>query len=293
MKHPNFSQYSETHPLKKVLIGRYEGYAEDEDYIEIVNEDQKKGLPKVDSLRQEFETFRKNLENRGIEVLVPEPVGPFVYDQLTPRDIGVTIGERFVVCNMVKSSRRYEVAGIFKFINEMKGKSPAIAIPPQAEMRLEGGDIVIDEDKIFVGISQRSNEKGFEYLDQEFGGEFELIPVHCTSLGEGENVLHLDCTFNRIGAEHALIYPAGFKLIPEEIRKYRWIETSAEEQALLGTNVLSLDRQTIISRKHPKLSNLNERIRNDGFEVIELPFDGAPATGGSFRCCSLPLVRGF
>ncbi|MDX1629434.1 MAG: arginine deiminase family protein [Fulvivirga sp.] len=70
-----------------------------------------------------------------------------------------------------------------------------------------------------------------------------------------------------------------------------WIEVTREEQSLLGTNVLSLDEYTIISRKHEKLKKLNNKIREHGIEVIELPFDGATATGGSFRCCSMPLVR--
>lgn len=286
-----FSQFSETDRLKKVIIGRYEGYAEAEEYVEIVNEEQKKGLPSVEQLKAEFEVFKSTLEERGIEVLVPERVGKFVYDQLTPRDIGVTIGNRFLICNMVKRSRRYEVAGIFRYLEGMQGREPSVLIPPDRDILVEGGDIIVDKGNLFVGISQRTTERGFDYLDEVFGGDFKLIPVRCTSLEERQNVLHLDCTFNCIGEEHALIYPGGFKVIPEEMRSYRWIEVSAEEQGLLGTNVLSLDRKTIISRDHPRLKNLNERIRNEGFEVIEIPFNGAPSTGGSFRCCTLPLVR--
>lgn len=286
-----FSQFSETDTLKKVIIGRHQGYAEDEAYIEIVNEEQKKGLPQQGQLKEEFENFRNTLEERGVEVLIPERVGPFVYDQLTPRDIGVTIGDRFLICNMVKASRRYEVAGVFRYINQMQGKEPAIALPPDQDILVEGGDILVDKGNIFVGLSQRTTERGFEYLDDQFGADFNLIPVRCRSLEEGQNVLHLDCTFNCIGEDHALIYAEGFQVIPEEMRQYRWIEVSAEEQGLLGTNVLSLDKKTIISRDHPKLKNLNNRIREEGFEVIEIPFDGAPATGGSFRCCTLPLVR--
>ena len=291
MKLTTFSQFSETDPLKKVIIGRWKGYAEAEKYIEIVNEEQKKGLPSEELLKAEFENFRQTLEGRGVEVLIPDKVGHFVYDQLTPRDIGVTIGDRFLICNMVMPSRKYEVAGVFKYINEMSGSSPTILVPPGQDTLVEGGDILVDKGSIFVGLSQRTTERGFEYLDEQFGADFKLIPVRCASLEEGENILHLDCTFNCIGEDHALIYPDGFKAIPEEMRSYRWIEVSAEEQSLLGTNVLSLDKKTVISRDHPGLKKLNERIRQEGFEVIEIPFNGAPSTGGSFRCCSLPLVR--
>lgn len=173
----------------------------------------------------------------------------------------------------------------------MTGKEPAVVIPPENDMLIEGGDVVLDQDRIFVGVSQRTNQKGFDFLQKTFENDFELIKLECQSLDEGENVLHLDCTFNRIGRNKALIYPPGFKKIPEEIMQYDLIEVNDEEQSLLGTNVLSLSEKTIISRKHPRLKNLNERIKNEGIDVIELPFDGACATGGSFRCCTLPLIR--
>lgn len=288
----NFRQYAETAPLEKVIIGRYEGYRAVEEYTELVNESQKRGLPSEGQLRAEFEGFRKALEQEGVEVLIPEYVGKFVYDQLTPRDLGVTIGRQFVLCNMVRASRRYEAAGIFKYLLQMQGPEPTVLLPPSNDILLEGGDIIVDKGYIFVGISQRTNQAGYEYLKQQFESSFEVVPVYCRSLNEGQDVLHLDCTFNPLGHKHALIFPGGFRELPQPIRdQYDWIEVSAEEQAALGTNVLSIDPKTVISRRHSSCLHINAAIREAGLRVIELPFDGAPATGGSFRCCSLPLHR--
>ncbi|ELR73101.1 hypothetical protein C900_05736 [Fulvivirga imtechensis AK7] len=287
-----FHQYNETDPLKKVIIGRYQGYRAEEAYVEIVNEEQKKGLPDVQELGPEFESFKHHLEARGVEVLVPQYVGKFVYDQLTPRDIGITIGNKFVMSNMVNQSRRYEAAGIFPMINNMKGEEPAILLPPGNDILLEGGDILVDKGNIFVGISQRTNEAGFDFLEEVFGDRFNLVPVYCRSLDEGKNVLHLDCTFNPVGRQHALIYPDGFREVPGIIKdEYQWIEINAEEQAELATNVISINQDTVISRDHKKCQRVNDEMKKVGIEVIELPFDAAPATGGSFRCCTLPLVR--
>jgi len=288
----NFRQFSETDPLKTVIIGRYEGYRAVEEYTELVNESQKRGLPTEAGLRTEYEGFRKALEKEGVNVLIPEYVGKFVYDQLTPRDLGVTIGQHFVLCNMVRASRRYESAGIFKYLLQMRGPEPNILIPPDNDILLEGGDIIVDKGCIFVGISQRTNEAGYQYLKEQFGQSFDVIPVHCRSLMEGQDVLHLDCTFNPVGKNHALIFSEGFREVPDVIKdKYEWIEVSPEEQAELGTNVLSINEETLISRNHARCLRINVALREAGLNVIELPFDGAPATGGSFRCCSLPLVR--
>lgn len=288
----HFQQFNETDRLKKVIIGRCEGYALEDAYVEVVNEDQKNGLPKIEQLIPEFNSLKNTLEARNVEVLIPKYVGKFVYDQLTPRDIGITIGNKFVISNMVKPSRRYEVAGILPFITKMEGPVPTILIPSEHHITLEGGDIVVDKGNIYVGISQRTNLAGFQYLEAQFGEAFNLIPINCTSLDEGQNVLHLDCTFNPVGEDHALIFPEGFKQVPDIIReKYEWITVTAEEQAELATNVISIDKNTVISRKHEKCERVNAKLRNAGIEVIELQFDGAPASGGSFRCCTLPLVR--
>lgn len=288
----SFSQYNETDRLKQVIIGRYEGYRQYEDYVEIVNEEQKKGLPQVEQLETEFNNFQKTMEEYGVQVIVPEYVGKFVYDQLTPRDIGFVVGDKFVLCHMKKASRRYEAAGIFKILNEVSGAGMDILIPENYNTLLEGGDVMVDKGNLFIGLSQRSNELGYRFLKHHFGKQFNVIPLQCSSLDEGENVLHLDCTFNPVGENLALIYPPGFEHIPDEISKnYEWIEVRDYEQALLATNVLSLDRNTVISRNHPQCKRVNDEMRNRGLRVIEIDFDGAPATGGSFRCCTLPLHR--
>lgn len=287
-----FHQFSETAPLRRVIIGRYRGYRAHPAYQEIVNEEQKKGLPTEEELAPEFQAFRQALEAEGVEVLEPRYVGKFVYDQLTPRDIGMVIEKRFLMCNMRYASRRYEVVGVFPYILAESHDEPNILIPDHPEALLEGGDILMDKGALFVGLSQRTNEAGLKYLQHSFGGALEVIPVHCKALEEGENVLHLDCTFNPVGHQHCLIYPDGFRKIPSFIKeRYEWIEVTREEQAALATNVLSVNPGTVISRDHAVCQRVNDAMRQIGLRVIELPFNGAPATGGSFRCCSLPLER--
>lgn len=289
----NFAQFGETQRLRKLIIGRCEGYRATAAYEEIVNEEQRKGLPTEETLKPEFAAFRAALEAEGVEVLLPDFVGKFVYDQLTPRDLGMAIGERFLICNMAKASRRYEAAGLFRHIGGPAAEEPNIIIPDEPRALMEGGDLILDKGVLLVGLSQRTNAAGLAFLERTFGQDFEVLPVHCRSLAEGENVLHLDCTFNPVGERHCLIYPPGFSEVPDFIRdNYEWIAVSKAEQAALATNVLSIDEQTLISRAHPACRRVNEELRQAGLRVIELPFDGAPRTGGAFRCCSLPLVRG-
>lgn len=286
-----FSQFNETDPLQSVIIGRWKGYRKVEAYVERVNVEQQKGLPTTQELQPEFEQFQQVLEKNGVEVLIPEYVGKFVYDQLTPRDTAVVIGNKLVLCNMVKNSRKYECAGIFPLIAGYAGREPDVLIPP-ADCLLEGGDIIVDKGRILVGISQRTNLPGFQWLQQTFGNDFEVVAVHTRQLEEGENVLHLDCAFNPVGHNLALIYEEGFKAIPDSlIDDYEWIKVNQEEQQALATNVLSISNQIVIARDHPHCKRITHLLQKQGIKVEEVKFDGAPSTGGSFRCCSMPLVR--
>lgn len=286
-----FSQRNETDTLKTVIIGRWKGFHKVEAYTEILNENQKSGFPEVSRLKTEFEAFKKVLEENNVEVVIPEYVGKFVCDQLTPRDIAVVINDKLIICNMAKRSRKYEVAGILPFLNDFTGDEPDIIIPP-VECLLEGGDIMVDKGRILVGLSQRTNLAGYEWLLKTFTDQMKVIPLYLTDLKKNENVLHLDCTFNPVGENCALIYEEGFKPIPDFMEKeYDLIRVNKEEQQALATNVISISKNKVINRDHPLCKRATKEMRNRGIEVEEIKFDGAPSTGGSFRCCTLPLIR--
>jgi N-dimethylarginine dimethylaminohydrolase len=159
---------------------------------------------------------------------------------------------------------------------------------------MEGGDILVDGERLFVGLSGRTNRAGVEWIKRTFGDAFEVIEVPLKSPGEGEDVLHLDCAFNILDGNHAVIYPQGFKSIPGAmLRGYELTDVNREEQQALVTNFLPLSPDKILTCDHPQCKRLSRLLMNRGKQVIEIPFDAAPATGGSLRCCTLPLVRGW
>ncbi len=84
----------------------------------------------------------------------------------------------------------------------------------------------------------------------------------------------------------------GIKPIPDFFEKeYDLIRINKKEQQALATNVFSISNDLVIARDHPESKRAVSEMRKRGIEVIEIPFDGAPATGGSLRCCTLPLIR--
>ena len=106
-----------------------------------------------------------------------------------------------------------------------------------------------------------------------------------------DKYLHLDCIFNVVSPEVALIYPNALtkKDIDFFASRYELIEVSQEEQFQLGTNVLSIGNKWVFSL--PVNGNVNKQLRNRGFEVIEVDITEIIKSGGSFRCCTLPILR--
>lgn len=280
---------SESATLKTVILG----YAENFHQIPpaIINETQKRtyfsdNAPTRETLVAELDGFRQTLEANGVTVLRPSPLSD-VPDQLMPRDIGVVIGSTLVVSRMAKPSRRDEWRGITWLIDQID-PAQVLFVPDPAV--LEGGDIIVEGDVIYVGIGQRTNEAGFRFVAKSFP-HHKVVPVYLKSVAQGEDVLHLDCAFVPLGNRHALIYPDGLQDMPEIIReRYTLIPVTREEQMALATNVLSIAPSTVISR--PDMGRVNAALRAVGLQVIEVKYDDPPKTGGSFRCTTLPLCRG-
>jgi N-dimethylarginine dimethylaminohydrolase len=102
---------------------------------------------------------------------------------------------------------------------------------------------------------------------------------------------HLDCVFNIISPELALIFPGALNQENIELlsSRYELIEVSEEEQFTLGTNVLGIGKKKILSV--PVNKKVNQQLRERGFEVIEVDITEIIKSGGSFRCCTLPIIR--
>ncbi|MCB0154089.1 MAG: hypothetical protein KDF65_04765 [Anaerolineae bacterium] len=279
--------------LEHVIIGQPRGYLRDPSQFELVNEAQKAALaagtyPTETSLIPEFEAFAQALKARGVQVHWPEITVDSVQDQTCPRDIGFVVGDIFVICTMRPWSRKAEIEGVRHLMANWQGQ----IIQAPADVFLEGGDVIIAGRQIFVGIGQRSDEQGVAFMQATFGNRYEIIPVPCQTLSAGEDVLHLDCTFNPLGLGHALIYPPGIREMPTQIEQgYELIEVNRVEAQALATNVFSVAPDTLIARQGALFQRLHQKLRGWGYTVIEVQFDGVPQTGGSFRCCTLPLRR--
>lgn len=289
-----FAINDEFSPLRHVVVGRGQGYHRDAARVEVVNETHRQrlaehGHPTESQVMAELDGFGAALARAGVTVHVPDLAPESVQDQTCPRDIGFVIGDTFVTAGMRNQSRAEEITGIADLLAGCDG--PRVAVP--TGVCLEGGDVIIDGQDIFVGTGQRSDGAGVAFLKETLGHSHGIHPMPARPLSEGENVLHLDCAFQPLGLGHALVYPDGLAEIPAVLRdRYDWIEVTRKEADALATNVLSVAPDHLIARDHPSCARVNGLLRRAGYRVDEVTFDAVPSTGGSFRCATLPLRRG-
>jgi len=271
--------FTEYNVLKKVILCQPQ-YMNIRD---VINETQKhfknEGIH-IEKALEQHDKFVSALREQGIEVILL-PYHKKYPEQVFTRDIGFTLGETIFVADMASAVRNGEENVLKQWLEDEE-----ISYYNIIGHQIEGGDVIIDRDTIYIGLSDRTNAEAIEHLQNLLKKQFDIIPIDFKS-----KYLHLDCVFNIVSPELAIIYPDALK--PEHIelfkKRYEVIEVSQEEQFTLGTNLLSIGYNKIISLLVNK--KVNAELRKRGFEIIEVDITEIIKSGGSFRCCTLPIHR--
>ncbi len=223
-------------------------------------------------------------------------------NQIFARDIAFVIDDKIIKANILPD-RDKEIEAIRYLWNLIEDKD-RIILPE--ECHVEGGDVMPWNDYIFVGtytgedyanyITARTNIQAVEALHELFPHKivksFELRKSNTVAK---ENALHLDCCFQPIGTDKAIIHKNGF-MIEEE---YNWLvnlfgkenlfEITKEEMYNMNSNIFSISQKVIISEQ--KFTRLNTWLRSQGFTVEEVPYAEIAKQEGLLRCSTMPLIR--
>lgn len=248
---------------------------------EVINETQKHYLNEnIDTnlAGRQHQHLLETLQQHEIQthLLAAHPELP---EQVFTRDIGFTIGDTLFAAQMKRKIRQGESKS-FQLWLEQHGIQ---AVDMNDE--IEGGDVIVDGNAVWVGLSNRTTKQAIEELRSHLPNydikELKFDPAY----------LHLDCVFQPISHKKALCYPPAFTADTLELiqNQFELIEVDKEEQFTLATNVLSIGEKKIISLTLNKKTN--EQLRQHGFNVIPIDISEIIKSGGSFRCVTLPLKR--
>ncbi len=239
------------------------------------------GVPTKEEILEEQKNFWDELKKHEINLLVAEQVDG-AKGQMFTRDLAFVIGDKFFISNMKKENRKLAINGWNKIIDQVES-TKIIKVP--SNIYLEGGDIIVDNKTIYVGISERTTMEGVRFLNNVLGEDYSIVPLKLKP-----KFLHLDVVFTIINPNLALIYKDGLeKESYELLDKFNKIEVTEQEQFELATNVFVIDSNTIIMNSNHK--RIESELRKFNLNIIPINLTQTAKDGGAFRCTTCPIER--
>jgi len=256
--------------------------------------------PKEEDMNIEMEAVAAILQKYNVEVFRPNIIEN--YNQIFSRDIAFVIDDKLVKANILPD-RDQEIAAINHVISNIDAKN-IIKLPE--ECHVEGGDVMPWNDYIFVGtysgedysdyITARTNVDAVIALQELFPEKtVKSFELRKNNTDPKENALHLDCCFQPIGKDKAILHKNGF-LVEKE---YEWLlnffgkenvfEIDKDEMFNMNSNIFSISEDVLISEKN--FTRLNTWLRENGFTVEEVAYAEIAKQEGLLRCSTMPLIR--
>lgn len=248
----------------------------------------------------EMDAFAAVLQKYGVQVYRPEIIRDC--NQIFTRDIGFVIDDVFIKANILPD-RQAEFQAIEYIVKQM---NPDKVITPPKEVHIEGGDVMPWNEYIFIGtykgddykeqVTARTNMAGVAFIQKLFPHkkvkEFDLVKSKTEAR---DNALHLDCCFQPVGKDKAIIYKGGFRseadyqYLVDIFGAENLFHIEREEMYEMNSNVFSISPEVVVSEKH--FTRLNAWLRAQGFTVEEIPYSEISKQEGLLRCSTLPLLR--
>lgn len=146
--------------------------------------------------RQQHFAYVTKLRELGLSVteLAPDPAFP---DSCFVQDVAFVCDGQLIVTRPGAEGRRGETDAMMDALR-------SISLPMQyilAPATLDGGDVMLTEDKVYVGLSARTNEQAVEQLQGMLKRKVIGVPLpaglhllsSCSYLGDGKALITAEC----------------------------------------------------------------------------------------------------
>lgn len=295
----------ETSQLEAVILGTPESFGDTPKVQDAYDPKSKQHIiegtfPHQQDVIEEMSEFCNVLNSYGVDVIRPANIVGL--NQIFARDIGFVIEDKFVI-PQVLNNRSKEIEGIKSILNQIPSQNTLIV--PEG-VRIEGGDVMPWKGKLFVGYSKkedfdkftvsRTNEAGIDFLKNHFQ-DWEVIALELqkSDIDPKKNALHLDCCFQPIGHDKAILHKEGFKNISdfEYLLNFFGQENSflidSQEMYEMNSNIFSISPEIVVSDNN--FLRLNKWLIKKGFKVEAINYHEIAKMEGLLRCSTLPLRR--
>lgn len=208
----------------------------------------------------QHEEYERLLAAHGCEIVHAAPA-PETPDSVFVEDTAVVLNDVAIITRPGAASRRGETDGIAEVLQRYR---PLFRVTEPAT--LDGGDVLVINQRLHIGLSQRSNKEAVEQLN--------AIPIRFT------DCLHLKSAVTQIGDRTLLINPRWVD--PRQFPAMDCIAIDPDEP--MAANALRLGDALLYSASYPKTRRL---LESRGFRVEVLDVSELEKAEAGVTCCSV------
>jgi dimethylargininase len=208
----------------------------------------------------QHDVYERLLEARGCTIVhvadVPEmPDGVFV------EDAAIVMDDIAIITRPGMASRRGETESVAEVLGRYR---PLRRIAAPAT--LDGGDVLVLDQKMYAGLSQRTNMAAVQQLD--------AIPVRF------QNCLHLKSAVTVIGEKTLLLNPNWID--PKQFRGFQVLHVHPSEP--FAANALRIGDTILYSASYPRT---RRALEMRGFHIEQVDVSELEKAEAGVTCCSL------
>ena len=302
----NLSIKNETSTLKAVVLGQPGSIgktpAPEETYDAKSYESvMTNTYPHEEEICREMAAFEKVLLKYNVQVFRPWTIEDC--NQVFARDVGFVIDDKIINSNIIPN--RNDEKEAYEVVYDHIAYNKIYNLPEKAHV--EGGDVVLYNDLVFVGIytasdypnlkSARTNAYALNFMKELFP-EKTFIPLELKKNDRDPRagILHLDCTFMPVNGNKAIVYKDGFihprdyHTLLDVFGEENIFPITREEMYRMNSNIFSISPTVVVSERN--FTRLNTHLEQQwGLTVERVPYYEISKMGGLLRCSTLPLVR--
>jgi len=229
------------------------------------------GNPDFDTFAIHHQRYVEALRNAHCEVTVLEALDTYP-DSVFIEDAALCLAGTAIALRPGAKSRFGEAAALMPDLQ--KHFRRVVSLP--GDGFVDGGDVLVTDTEVFIGLSERTNRVGFENLSKlvsELG--YSVKEIHTPP-----GVLHFKSDCGLIDSKTIFVTPA--LNATGCFSDYNVIETPANESA--AANLIRVNDTVFISEGYPATKVL---LEDAGYKVVALPNSEAEKVDGGLSCMSL------
>lgn len=223
----------------------------------------------LDLARKQHAAYTQALASLGCRI-VELPEEPDLPDSVFVEDTAIVLPEVAVISRPGADSRKPEIESVIRALTIYR---PIVRITEPAT--IDGGDVLVMDKHVFVGMSSRSNVQSVRQLQDlldDHGYMVTAVPV--------QGYLHLKSAVSRVDDNTLLINRDRLDTSPFE--PYRKIDVDPTEPD--SANCLPVGGSIIFPSAFPKT---RDRLEKNHCQVITVDVSEITKAEGAVTCCSL------